>query len=200
MATQTNTVDMTIMLATHDAFRRDLGRFRDAADSHTFPLERWNVFTNVLHVHHTSEDEFVWPLLRDRLEPLTGDVPVLEQMVDEHARIEPLLAGVERAFEQRDGLADAIDALAGSLGAHLDHEERNALPLVAASVSPEEWAEVGRQMQGLLGADGAAEFFPWLLDGMPDERAQDVLGVLPPPLQTVYERVWRPQYTERVGR
>jgi hemerythrin HHE cation binding domain-containing protein len=207
MANQMDTVDMTIMLAAHDAFRRDLERFRDATDGNAFPLGAWNVFTNQLHVHHTSEDELVWPVVRARLVPLTGEVPMLQEMVDEHPRIEPLLAAVEHALEEHartgrtpSAFAGALDALACSLEAHLAHEERDALPLIAASVSHDEWLQVGQQIQQRMGPDGAAEFFPWLLDGMRSDRARDLLGTLPPALRTVYERVWQPQYARRVGR
>ncbi len=200
MSKQMEGVDLTIMLASHDAFRRDVACFRDAAASDELPHRAWDVFTRQLHFHHTSEDDLVWPAVRDRLEPLTGEVPVLAQMVDEHARIEPLLAAVERTRATGGHpLAAALDELAASLDAHLAHEERDALPLIQASFSPEEWGQVGAQIQARMGADDAAEFFPWLLAGADPQRTNDVLGMLPPPVRETYENVWRPQYEERVG-
>lgn len=59
------TVDLTVMYAAHDAFRRDLERLGDAAaDGTAFtPQVRagWDNFRHQLHIHHTAEDSDLWP-------------------------------------------------------------------------------------------------------------------------------------------
>ena len=71
----TGDADLTIMLAAHDAFRRDLTRLArttSAADL-SDPARRqsvaagWDLFKHELHLHHTTEDELIWPTLRPRL-------------------------------------------------------------------------------------------------------------------------------------
>ena len=67
--------DLTIMIAAHDAFRRDLVSLARAAqgpDRHGPDRQRsiaagWDLFKRQLHVHHTAEDELIWPVLRERL-------------------------------------------------------------------------------------------------------------------------------------
>jgi hypothetical protein len=107
----TGDADLTIMLAAHDAFRRDLTRLARAAASADLsdPARRqpvavgWELFKRELHIHHTAEDELIWPALRPRLIHSEHAQSVLDAMEEEHERIDPLLAAVDAAFTQRDG-------------------------------------------------------------------------------------------------
>ena len=61
--------DLTIMIAAHDAFRRDLTRLARAAAAADLsdPARRqsvaagWDLFKRELHLHHTAEDEIISP-------------------------------------------------------------------------------------------------------------------------------------------
>ena len=104
--------DLTIMLAAHDAFRRDLTGLARAAASADLsdPARRqsvaagWELFKRELHLHHTAEDELIWPTLRPRLVHSEHALSVLDAMEEEHERIDPLLAAVDAAFTQRNGI------------------------------------------------------------------------------------------------
>ena len=118
-------------------FRRDLTRLVRAAAAADLsdPARRqsvaagWELFKHELHLHHTAEDEVIWPVLRPRLAHSEHALSVLDAMEEEHERIDPLLAAVDAAFAQRgnDSLADVIDALVSTLTGHLAHEERDGL-------------------------------------------------------------------------
>src|SRR5208282_5909364 len=103
--------DLTIMIAAHNAFRRDLTRLAHAvaAADLSDPARRqsvaagWDLFKRELHLHHTAEDEIIWPALRPRLAHSEAAMSVLDAMEEEHERIDPLLAAVDAAFAQRDG-------------------------------------------------------------------------------------------------
>ena len=119
----TGDADLTIMLAAHDAFRRDLARLARAAASADLsdPARRrsvaagWELFKRELHIHHTAEDELIWPALRPRLVHSEHALSVLDAMEEEHERIDPLLAAVDAAFTQRDAaLTPAASAPAAS--------------------------------------------------------------------------------------
>jgi hemerythrin HHE cation binding domain-containing protein len=68
---RTGDADLTIMLAAHQAFRRDLARLVRAAAAADLadPAKRqsvaagWELFKHELHLHHTAEDELIWPAL-----------------------------------------------------------------------------------------------------------------------------------------
>jgi hypothetical protein len=208
--------DLTIMLAAHDAFRRDLTRLARAATSADLsdPARRqsiaagWDLFKRELHIHHTAEDEVIWPVLRPRLVHSEAALSVLDAMEDEHERIDPLLAAVDAAFAGdaahddwpgEDRLADVIDVLTSTLTGHLGHEERDGLPLIGVALTTAEWRSVGFKIARRNGLAGGGEMFAWMLDGPDPDRPDSAnraatLGQLPPPLRLLYRAIWKPRY------
>jgi hypothetical protein len=196
--------DLTIMIAAHDAFRRDLTRLARAAASadlsdparHRSVAAGWELFKRQLHLHHTAEDEIIWPVLRPRLAHSQMALSVLDAMEEEHSRIDPLLAAADAAFQggQHDRVADVIDVLASTLTGHLGHEERDGLPLIGVALTAAEWRGVGRKIARKNGLSGGSEMFAWILDGADREHAGATLGQLPPPLRVLYRAVWKPRF------
>jgi hemerythrin-like domain-containing protein len=209
----TGDADLTIMLAAHGALRRDLtGLARAAAGAaRRGPAQReavqrgWDVFQRQLHIHHTAEDELVWPALRERLAASDAARSVLDAMEAEHEQIEPLLAAVSQAMEagqpgfageDKGRLADTVDVLTMALHGHLAHEEKDALPLIGTALTTAEWRAVGRRI-GVRNLRRAPEMFAWMLDGAAPELAAAATGQLPPPARVLYRTVWRPRFARR---
>jgi hypothetical protein len=199
----TGDADLTIMLAAHAAFGRDLVRLaRAAAANRAEPARRasvqagWETFKRQLHVHHTAEDTVVWPALRQRLAHSDQARSVLDAMEDEHKLIDPLLAAVDGAFAEPDGssLGDATDALASSLTAHLTHEEREGLPLIGVALTASEWRSAGFKIARQGGLSAASEMFAWIADGAPEDTAAAAIATLPPPARLLYRAIWNPRY------
>jgi iron-sulfur cluster repair protein YtfE (RIC family) len=204
----TSHLDLTLMVAFHDAFRRDLTHLARTASRRPAELDEparrtavlagWELFKTQLHIHHTAEDNDLWPRMRTHLADRPDELALLQAMQDEHARIDPLLASVEGAFADRDGghqrLGDTVDALASALYGHLGHEERDVLPLIDRSLTQAEWQAFGNDQRRRIGIRGGAQLFPWLLDAASPPEIQAVLGGLPPPLRVVYRRIWQPRY------
>lgn len=150
-------VDMQTMYVMHHGFRRDLRRFADAVRStpagerSTWVLlrDRWELFAEVLHHHHSGEDAGIWPWLRDRCSD--EHLAMLDAMEAEHGEIDPLLeacaAGFRRLSESADeaaraALAVRVVAARDSLGRHLAHEETEAIALIQELMTQEEWLEL----------------------------------------------------------
>jgi Hemerythrin HHE cation binding domain len=212
--------DLAIMLAAHRAFRRDLARLARtaAAADLSDPARRqsvaagWELFKHELHLHHTAEDEIIWPALRPRLAHSEHALSVLDEMEEEHERIDPLLAAVDAAFPggpggpgregsppgsggpSEDRLADVIDVLASTLTGHLAHEERDCLPLIGVALTAAEWRGVGFKMARQNGLSDGGEMFAWILDGADRADAAATLGTLPPPLRLLYRAVWKRRF------
>ena len=198
----TGDADLTIMLAAHGAFRRDLTRLVRAAAAADLsdparrqPVEAgWELFKHQLHLHHTAEDEIIWPVLRPRLAHSEHALSVLDAMEDEHELIDPLLAAVDAGFAQRDeSLADVIDALVSRLTGHLAQEERDGLPLIGVALTAAEWRRVGFKIARRNGLSEGGEMFAWILDGADGDAA---LRTLPPPLRLLYKGVWKPRFNK----
>lgn len=210
----TGDADLAIMLAAHRAFRRDLTTLARVAAStgaslRSEPARRrsvaagWELFKHELHLHHTAEDEIIWPALRPRLTHSEHALSVLDAMEEEHSRIDPLLAAVDAAFagdpeaadwpgERR--LADVIGELASTLTAHLAHEEQEGLPLIGVALTAAEWRSTGFKIARRNGLSAGGEMFAWMLDGAAREDAAATLGSLPPPVRVLYRTVWQPRY------
>jgi hemerythrin-like domain-containing protein len=206
----TGDADLTVMLAAHEALRRDLtglaraaaGTARSGPAQSEAVLRGWAVFQRQLHIHHTAEDELVWPALRERLAASDGAQSVLDAMEAEHQQIDPLLAAVSQAMDEArpDGvahngglLADTVDVLTMALHGHLAHEERDALPLIGITLTATEWRAMGRRI-GLRNLRRAPEMFAWMLDGATPGQAAAATGQLPPPARVLYRTVWRPRF------
>jgi hemerythrin HHE cation binding domain-containing protein len=203
----TGDADLTIMLAAHDAFRRDLTRLARTASAAHDPARResvqagWELFKRQLLMHHTTEDEIIWPALRARLDHSEAALSVLDAMEAEHELIDPLLAAVDAEFgrDGEDRVADVIDALTSSLTGHLRHEERDGLPLIGVALSAAEWRGLGRKMGTKNGMAAGAEMFAWILDSTDRDHSKATLAQLPPPLRVLYRTVWKPRF-ERTPR
>jgi iron-sulfur cluster repair protein YtfE (RIC family) len=190
--TKNSKLDMAIMYAFHDALRRDLkeiARMEARSDG-------WDLFENLLHVHHTAEDDALWPVVREAASGSASDEALLDEMAAEHAVLEPLLATIDEALGRGDSAPDARAELATKLQDHLAHEEDAALPLVDATVTQEQWMNFGQVAAERVGPT-MPQYLPWLLDGADEETTARVLGVIPEPVRQSYRDAWAPAYAAK---
>ncbi|GAA1774730.1 hemerythrin domain-containing protein [Actinomadura chokoriensis] len=203
--------DMTMMLVTHNALRRDLGHLSDAAarldagggGRREAVRVGWATLKSMLISHHEGEDRHMWPRMRTGLHGRADDLAVLDAMEAEHDRIDPLVAAVDdalaRSGENGTRLAAAAEEFRAELDRHLEHEEEDALPLVATAMSPRDWDRCLADMRGggLAALRHAPEFFPWLLGEASGADRAAVLRNVPPPVRLLYQKVWLPRYTRQ---
>ncbi len=152
---------MSLLVAFHDAFRRDPGHLARTASRrpaelddparHTAVQAGWELFKTQLHIHHTGEDHDLWPRMRTHLANHPDELALLQAMQDEHARIDPLLDAVEGAFADRDGGHQRAVGIESSV------TSVSWLPLGAVQALPE-----------LAFASGLAHYDPPPLDQLHD--------------------------------
>ncbi|MCW2629840.1 hemerythrin domain-containing protein [Mycobacterium sp.] len=194
--------DVTMMFVVHNAFRRDLNRMQAAAAQADDPAARtalragWATFSRYLTVHHTAEDEMLWPPMRTKLLDRTDETDLLVKMADENSRLDPVLREIDDNLARgaTSRLVALFDELAAVLTGHLDHEEAAALPLVQQTLTSREWKAFGDDQRRRIGMNGAGWFFPWLLDDTSRATRNTVLDIVPPPLRLVYRLIWEPRY------
>jgi hypothetical protein len=190
--TNQSSLDMTMMLAYHDALRRDLkqiARMEQRSDG-------WDLFETLLHVHHTAEDDALWPVVREAVAGQADDLALLDEMEAEHAAIDPLLDAIDAGLERGDSAPQARAEIATKLQEHLSHEEDAALPLIDATVTEEQWMAFGQAGAERLGPN-MPKYLPWLLDGADADTTARVLTVIPPPVQEMYRNEWQPAYAAK---
>ncbi|TWG93945.1 hemerythrin HHE cation binding domain-containing protein [Nocardioides sp. J9] len=193
-------VDMTVMYLMHHGFRRDLRKFAAAApatpvdDRATWRalLTRWDRFAGILHHHHSGEDTGIWPWLMARAD--ADERATLEAMEAEHDEIDPTLAacrdllavladeapgtaGAGRSREEvRAGLSVRLAEAADRLGAHLRHEESEAMVIFQRYMTPEDWKAVEAEhfrSQETLGQ--LAYMVAWIAEELPTDVLRGAL-------------------------
>lgn len=205
MARKGYTLDMSMMFAVHEAFRRELvhiSRIAHRAGDDPGEMLRsamgWELFKKFLSIHHVSEDIAVWPVLRERVAGHTDKVEVIESLEKEHSGLDVLLGAIDAAAADRDygyqRFGDLVDELNTSLTKHLDHEESDGLDLIDATLTPEEWLRFAALHRDRIGADSSL-YMPWLLDDASPETLTTILGGFPQELLTAYREQWGPHYS-----
>lgn len=217
--------DTRTMAIVHGALRRDLTRARMELTTEPYPagpqrralgehvgwLMRW------LHGHHTGEDNGLWPLVRRRNPEASA---LLDSLEEDHRRVVPAMAALTAAAGTYTSATDDTSRLAllaalGDLEAvllpHLDREVAEAMPLVAASITAQDWHDWDHEFNIKpksvrdLGLEGH-----WLLDGL-DPEGHRLITHLVSPVQRfllvrgfarAYRRAararWRPGVQARV--
>ncbi|MBH0122098.1 hemerythrin domain-containing protein [Rhodococcus sp. CX] len=198
--------DLEMLYLIHDAFRRDTQRLARVAEhgvpedpaTHDAVLLGWHGFSRALHHHHSIEDDMFWPLMRTRLQDEPEALAVLDAMEAEHALLDPSLAAVEDAFDDRehgpDVLAERLDAVVHTLRSHLAHEEKDAVPLMARTITHRELKRLSRNAVHSLSRAELEQTTPFMFEGAPEDRARRMLHELPVPVQLCHRFWWEPKY------
>jgi hemerythrin-like domain-containing protein len=195
-------IDMQTMYLMHHAFRRDLDLFAEAVrntpveDRDTWRLlaARWELFAEVLHKHHTAEDDLIWPVVVRLGEP--DDVAVLEAMEAEHEEIDPLLESCAAGFRRlarhgeedtRAALAVRVCAARESLRRHLAHEETDAIAIIQRLVSAGRWEAIEKEIARDASLTYATRVVPWAAHDVPRETLERLFA----DVETPFKVIWR---------
>jgi hemerythrin-like domain-containing protein len=154
-----------------------------------------------VHVHHTREDDVLWPVIvasagaHVDLTPLTDDHVALQAVLD---RAQPLLAEFAARGPAAAGpLAAVLTSVADSLDEHIEEEERDVFPVVRRYVSAADFTRVETRFRKGTSLRHMVFVLPWMVDSCAsaEERAQ-LLGFMPPPLRLLL-RVVGPRWERR---
>ncbi|WDZ93389.1 hemerythrin domain-containing protein [Nocardiopsis sp. HUAS JQ3] len=186
--------DSRDMIGAHDAMRREFAALpalvagvsaRDA-DGTTVVARHVLMMVDFLHAHHTSEDDHVWPRLRERC---PADVePLVETMDRQHAfidsELEALAAGSRRwqasaDATDRDAVAAVAERLLPALYEHLALEEERILPLIDRYLTEREWKATVEASFGKVTFARRLLMLGMALHGASEEQAQLLRAAVP---------------------
>jgi len=153
-----------------------------------------------LHVHHSGEDELIYPLLEERCAKSRSE---LERIDSQHKFLySPMDAGRSAVATWRaapstgnaEAVIDAVSSIAQALRPHLAEEETVMLPLASMWISPEEW---GRQAGHNMMSFHADK--PWLMIGLvrehlDQEHRDGMLEAMPPEMRTMWTEQMAPAF------
>ena len=202
------------MYVVHRTFRRELGALpgliRDVADGDVARARvvggHLSLVLDGLHMHHTGEDEVLWPRLLERAAP---EAALVETMQRQHELVDEGTARVRSFNDQWLGTASAIrgeqlarlvEQLDTTLFEHLDLEEREVLPLIERHITQAEWATLSEHGQELMERKMLPIFFGSLIEDTTEEERRMMLGGLPPLLRPVVRTLGVWQYRRYIRR
>jgi hemerythrin HHE cation binding domain-containing protein len=190
--TKDDRLDLTAMYAFHDALRRDLKHIAHMQGR----SDGWDLFEVLLRVHHTAEDDALWPVVRERVTGRANDLALLDAMTAEHAALEPLLDAIDDALDRGATPPEGARVFSAKLQEHLSHEEDEALPLIDDTLTEEQWMHFGQTAAQRVGAN-MPRYLPWVLDGADENTTSRLLAVVPEPVRQSYRSEWQPAYAAK---
>ena len=205
--------DINEMRVIHRVFRRELTalpglvrRVPDGDEARTEIVGRHAQFVLAgLHIHHTGEDENLWPLLLERAKPSTELIETMQAQhmgVHTHVdRAQELLDTWRRRPSGRAGeeLATEVEQLNEALFEHLDQEEREILPLAERFVSVEEWGRLGEHGRDSMSREELPIMFGAILEEADQGERAQMLALLPPPIRLLMRTVGARKYRRYIS-
>jgi hypothetical protein len=189
--------DWALMIAIHDALRRDLDQLLHATASHASARTRWATFRSQLRFHLAAEHAAMWPQVRPKLAGDSHGQALLDAMDDERQLLGPLQAMIDDAFAidaDPRRLRQLLGRLRTRLASHLAHEEADALPLISQILSPGELGGIAAAIRGGHSTRRVGTTVPWALAGASPDIREHALSQLPAPVRLLYRMVWLPRY------
>jgi hypothetical protein len=169
----------------HDVHRRAATLLADAAQRPDVPAsavtELRDFLVPMLHHHHETEDELIWPVITQAAPELTDGFDTLSDQHDELASALDRLAAAERP----ESFGVAAAEVRRLVHHHLDDEEPLLLPALRDHVSPAVWEALSEHVIAT-----APKVSPHLLFGLFDVvgepgAVEQMLAALPAPTRAM---------------
>lgn len=212
-STEAGAADVRDMAIIHETFRRSyaesalLVRAQPApsADRVAFLADHIGFSLEMLHHHHESEDELLYPILLQRAPDQAESIQAIDSEHDaigvalDQARAACAAWRAAPSAETGEALAAALESLNTTTQPHLDHEENVIVPLAARVVSKQEWEAVGAHSRSAIPKDRMPIAFGMICEPLSPADAAYMRSHLPGPVRLLYplliERPWK-KYAE----
>ena len=199
-ATQTAPLDLSGFLIAHAGMRQEFGLLAAAAREPMDAERRrlWEhqvaLVLDVLHHHHTAEDDTIWPMLRERAPEA---IAALDRLEADHTRIDPMLAGAADTSRPLADRADLLDGLHVLINTHLDLEESVAVPLIREHVTLAEWDALAERAARDMGRRRIPTIYGWYASAGDAQQVADALASVPAIARVLFRTFWWPAYQRR---
>ena len=159
-----------------------------------------------LHLHHSGEDDLVWPLLLARVD-LEADMVL--RMEAQHEVVARTLAEASqritawRAAPSAATAAPLISTLAEHRTALLEHlhdEEEYILPLIAEHLTVAEWARLGQRFAEEVPKSKMPYFLGMILEDANPAECQVMMANLPASARFAWKAFGQRQFRRKVSR
>ena len=200
-----------VLLAMHRAMRADSQRLIGAVEA----LPEGDVglaealgrafaeIVSLIHDHHWTEDDVMYPFLLQRLKSFESDAIRLE---DDHVELDAAMSRINARFrllahqltptlwqDTRSHLVDEAATFDSVLIDHLDREEAVVVPAFE-SMPTGEHDTLRKEEAKLTTYRHMKMAVPWVLANSTSEEAADLRAAAPRLLGVIQDRVWEPRF------
>ena len=205
-----------VLIAMHKAMRVDSKRLITAVDAmpagdiqHAAALGRaFAAIVGLIHDHHWTEDDVMYPFLLERVRTFEGDAIRLE---NDHVELDAAMARINARFrllahqlsarlwqDTRSHLRDDAAAFNQVLVDHLNREEAVVLPPFESMLSEADQHTLQKREAKLSTYHHMRMAVPWVLANATPEEAANLRAAAPRLLGVIQDRVWEPQFARLV--
>ena len=206
--TPTDAIDVRDMAIIHRTFRNAYDESARLVRANPTPSPARVAFLSdhidfgltMLHHHHESEDELLYPLLIERVPEQAASTAKAEQ---QHQAIGDTIDTASKACaawrrqpsaETGEALAAALDTLNATLQPHLDDEEREVVPLAAVTLTQAEWDAMGEHSRAQIPRNKMPIAFGMITEPLDAADSAYMKSHLPAPVRLLYvlliQRPW----------
>jgi hemerythrin-like domain-containing protein len=201
-----------VLIAMHKAMRADSQRLIRAVD--TLPTgdihqaealgRAFAAIVGLIHDHHWTEDDVMYPFLLDRVRTFEHDAIRLE---NDHVELDAAMARINARFrllahqlsaalwqDTRSHLLDEAAAFNRVLVDHLDREEDLVIPPFESMISEAEQHTLQKEEATLSTYRHMRLAVPWVLANATPEEEKYLRTTAPRLLGVIQDRVWEPQF------
>ena len=201
-----------VLMAMHTAMRADSQRLIVAAaalpDGDTAAAaalgRAFAAIVALIHDHHVTEDDVMYPFLLDRVRTFEHDAIRLE---NDHVELDAAMARINARFrllahqlsaalwqDTRSHLLDEAAAFDRVLVDHLDREEDLVIPPFESMISEAEQHTLQKKEATLSTYRHMSLAVPWVLANATPEEEKYLRTTAPRLLGVIQDRVWEPQF------
>jgi hemerythrin-like domain-containing protein len=201
-------VDTRDMLAVHRAFRREFADLGDlVAAVPDGDVARASIvgahvlaMTTMLHSHHASEDEVLWPIMHERAPERSALAAAME---GQHELIDGLISNARSATQRwmMTGAASGasqvcwcMEQMSATVDRHLAQEETDVLPVAAHLFTPKEWSAVGEHARAGLTSEQLDITLGVIADSASEEEWALIMTDLEPAVREHWEAAGRTSF------
>jgi len=157
-----------------------------------FLADHIDFLLGVLHHHHASEDESLYPLLAQRVPEQLEMVNAVEA---QHKTVTGAIESVTQsctAWSQgpsvatAEALAARLDDLNAVLQPHLDDEEAKIVPLAAEHLTQKEWDSMGEKAVAAIPRKKLPIAFGLLTEPLNESDREHMKSTLPAPVRILF--------------
>jgi hemerythrin-like domain-containing protein len=197
-----------MLLAIHKAMRADgprlataIGRLPDEDRDAAAALGRaFAALMGMIHDHHWTEDDVLYPFLMERVDTFEADAVRLE---DDHVDLDAAMARINARFrllahtispklwaDARKHLADDASAFGDILVDHLDREESIVIPAIDTHLSEAEHHTLQKQLSKLTTYHHMKTAAPWVLANASPDEERELRAGAPRLMALMHDHLW----------